>query len=175
MRQSMMLLGFVLLMGWNPWVKEVRTGVNSSDQQPLVVFLVRHAEKSSATSDPELTDLGKRRATRLADMLQDVAIDQVHSSDFQRTRQTAAPLAKQKGLEVRLYNPRELEILATSLCDLGGKHVVVGHSNTTPQLVKLLGGEAGKPIDDESEYDRLYVLTKAADGTVHSLILRYEP
>ena len=38
----------------------------------------------------------------------------------------------------------------------GLRHLVVGHSNTTPPLVELFGGDAGPPIDEASEYDRLY-------------------
>jgi hypothetical protein len=50
---------------------------------------------------------------------------------------------------------------------------VVGHSNTTPQLVGLLGGEAGKPIDDSREFDRLYIVVLGRTGEVTTMQLRY--
>ena len=48
-----------------------------------------------------------------------------------------------------------------------------GHSNTTPSLAGLLGGEPGSKIDEAGEYDRLYVITVDKDGTAQSLLLRY--
>jgi hypothetical protein len=50
---------------------------------------------------------------------------------------------------------------------------VVGHSDTTPELVGLLGGDPGAPIDEPTEYDRLYVVTLGPDGTVTTVLLRY--
>ena len=52
-----------------------------------------------------------------------------------------------------------------------GNHLVVGHSNTPPMLVEALGGAPGGPIG-EDEYDRLYVVTLAPDGPVHTALLR---
>jgi hypothetical protein len=49
---------------------------------------------------------------------------------------------------------------------------VVGHSNTTTELVTLLGGEPGTEIEESSEYDRLYILTINPSG-VTTLLLRY--
>ena len=51
--------------------------------------------------------------------------------------------------------------------------LVAGHSNTTPKLVELLGGNPGPPIDEKTEYDRLYVVVLGADGAVTTTLLRY--
>jgi hypothetical protein len=51
--------------------------------------------------------------------------------------------------------------------------LIVGHSNTTPELTKLLGGDSGTEINEKGEYDRLYIVTIGKDGTVNSVILRY--
>lgn len=139
---------------------------------PLTVFLVRHAEKIDASPDPELSDAGKARALELAALLRDTGIDRILSSDYRRTRDTAAPIAVELGLEVELYEPDELGVLAEQIRASTGRALVVGHSNTTPQLVQLLGGEPGSEID-ESEYDRLYVVTIGPDGAVSTLLLRY--
>ena len=55
----------------------------------------------------------------------------------------------------------------------GGRHLVVGHSNTVPELVALLGGDGGPPIDEAGEYDRLYVVTLTANGRVRSELRHY--
>ena len=142
-------------------------------QEPLVVFAVRHAEKVLGTSDPKLTGEGQERARALAAALRSARLDHVHSSDYRRTRETAAPVATDHGLEVELYDPGDLPGLAEALLGNGGRHLVVGHSNTTPSLVGLLGGEPEGAIDESVEYDRLYVVTVGPDGYVNSALLRY--
>ncbi len=142
-------------------------------QEPLVVFLVRHAEKVDASRDPELSAVGSERAVALARSLRDAGIEHVHSSDFIRTRKTAAPIAAKLDLEVELYDPRDLPALVERLLKTGGRHLVVGHSNTTPSAVELLGGEPGSEIDEQSEYDRLYAVTIGADGAVATVLMRY--
>ena len=138
-----------------------------------VVFLVRHAEKASASPDPGLTEAGETRAQALAELLRDAGVDVVYSTDYRRTRDTAAPLAVKLGLGLTTYDPRNLGELAADIRSQGVRCLVVGHSNTTPELVGLLGGEPGPPIDEKSEYDRLYVVTIGADGAVETVVLRY--
>lgn len=137
----------------------------------LEVFLVRHAEKQ-AGNDPALTKAGAERAEALADLLEDAGISHIRSSDFVRTRQTAAPLAARLNLPIRLYDPRDLPALAAQLREEGGRHLVVGHSNTTPPLAEELGGEGGTPIVEATEYDRLYLVTITGDET-ETFLLRY--
>lgn len=137
------------------------------------VFLVRHAEKAPADADPILTKAGKERAQALARQLRDAGIEVIYSTDYRRTRDTAAPLASQLGMEITLYDPGNLGDLAAAISQRGGRCLVVGHSNTTPELVGLLGGEPGPPIDEQSEHDRLYVVTIGPDGAVETVVLRY--
>ncbi len=143
-----------------------------AQEAPAVVYLVRHAEKADDSRDPALSAEGVERAHLLARVLADAGITRIISSDFQRTRDTAAPLADRLGLTVEIYDPRALDQVAQDLRDAGGRVLVSGHSNTTPQLVELLGGQPGTPIRDADEYDRLYVLTLGTDGT-STVLLRY--
>lgn len=136
-----------------------------AQSEPVVVYLVRHAERGDdGTSDPPITPAGEERARLLASMLRDAGITHVHTTDYRRTRATAAPVAAVQGLRTSFYEARELAALAAYLRRTPGRHLVVGHSDTTPALVRELGGEPGPPIAD-SEYDRLYVLTLSAEGT----------
>ena len=137
------------------------------------VFLVRHAEKTTEKKDPGLTEAGKARAVALADRLEDEGITHIHSSDYIRTRDTAAPLAERLGLEVALYNPRDLPGMAETLKAMPGRHLVVGHSNTTGELTELLGGDGGTPIVEAWEYDRLYVVTIETGEPVKSYLTRF--
>lgn len=149
------------------------------------ILLVRHAERADdGTRDPGLTDAGARRSQALAGLLVDAGVTAIHSTETRRTLATAAPLADALGLVPTHYDPGALADFADGLVALPGRHLVVGHSNTTPTLAEHLGGEGHGAIVEAWEYDRLYVLTfrcRAAraevpgDGTaeVETLLLRY--
>ena len=135
-------------------------------------FLVRHAEtEPDGTRNPPLSPEGRDRARRLAEVLVDADLEAVYTTDYVRTRDTAAPAAQQLAVGVTLYDPRDLSGLADLLLERGGRALVVGHSNTTPALVEALGGDPGEPIA-ESEHDRLYVLV-AETNRIRTIQLRF--
>lgn len=135
------------------------------------IYLVRHAEKASG-QDPHLTIVGRARAEILAAELADADLTAIYSTDTHRTRETAAPTAKSHGLTVLPYDASNLETFVNVLRATPGNILVVGHSNTTPELVKALGGKPGAPIVEATEYDRLYVLT-ANDRRYRTELRRY--
>lgn len=149
----------------------VFAGAMPSSETPVLaepnsttILLVRHAEKeTNGASDPALTAVGEERADRLAQLLHPFGVTHVWSSDYRRCRDTAAPLLEASGLELELYDPRNLPALVERLRATPGRHLVVGHSNTTPALAELLGGDGGEPIYEPSEYDRLYLLVLGAE------------
>jgi phosphohistidine phosphatase SixA len=144
------------------------------DAGESVFFLVRHAEKVDESQDPPLTEEGERRAAALAETLRDAGVERIYSSDYQRCRETAAPLADRLGLEPILFDPDDLAALAEKLLASPGRSLVVGHSDTTPELAGLLGGEGGTPIADD-EYNRLYVLYRRSGSGTSTVLLRYGP
>ncbi len=142
-------------------------GLTAKDQH---IYLSRHAEKVIDIPNPGLTEQGKRRAQWLADYLKDKFIEVVYSTDYERTRQTAAPVASLFKKELTLYQPQEQSEFAKLLLSDGRNSFVTGHSNTTPALVKLLGGDPGQPIA-EHQYDRLYLLVIDEKGRVTTTVL----
>jgi len=138
-----------------------------------VFFLARHAEKQAEGDDPGLDEAGRARAGELADMLADTGLTSIYSTDFRRTRETAQAVATRLGLAVRLYDPAEPGPLLDALRQAGGRYLLVGHSNTVPELADRLGGEPFEPIDEEGEYDRLYVVTVDNAGDASTVLLRY--
>ena len=164
-------LSAITLIGCSP--RPDAPAASESEQKPLVVFCVRHAEKVDSSEDPELSAVGLERAAALARTLRSAEIEYVHSSDFIRTRDTAAPAAADHGLEVELYDPRDLPALVEKLREAGGRHLVVGHSGSTSELAELLSGQPSSAIDDGGEYDRLYVVTVGRDGEASSVLMRY--
>lgn len=123
------------------------------------VYLARHGETEGDDPGRWLSDVGWARAEALAERLAGAGIEGIYTTDYRRTRETAAPLAERLGAEPVLYDPDDLAGFAARLREglraAGGTVLVVGHSNTTPELVELLGGEPGEPIAEE-EHGRLY-------------------
>jgi broad specificity phosphatase PhoE len=167
--RTLAVVGFALSLSGCPPPVEA-----PPDSPESVFFLVRHAEKANQTDESPLTEEGRARAENLARLLGDAGVDRIYSSDYVRTRDTAAPLASDRGLEVELYDPDRLGELAETLLASPGRSLVVGHSNTTPELAGLLGGEPGPPIS-EDEYDRLYVLSHRPGVGTTTILLRLAP
>ena len=137
-----------------------------------VVYLVRHAERADDSPDSALSEKGRLRADTLARLLGEASISQIYSTDTRRTRATAQPLAEALQLPITEYPASELASLAATLMTLDHNALVVGHSNTTPQLARLLGIRAVQEIS-ELEYDRLYIVVLAAGKPVADSVLRY--
>ena len=72
-----------------------------------------------------------------------------------------------------IYDPQQLGDLAQALRMAEGRSLVIGHSNTTPELVEQLGGDPGPAIDEAAEYDRLYSVTLLPGEPVATVLLRY--
>jgi phosphohistidine phosphatase SixA len=122
-------------------------------EQPTWYF-VRHFEKQLG-DNPSLTETGKARAEVLATFFSDKPLNHVYSTDYNRTLETATPVAALKNVDIQSYDPRNLVEFATQIKTLN--HVlVVGHSNTTPELLGLMGGAI--ITIKESEYGELYVV-----------------
>ncbi len=154
---STALLAAVSVLGSVPPVSAIQVPADG-DSGPVVVYLVRHAEKAEdGTDDPPLTLAGQIRVRVLRQMLNDAGLTHVYTTDWKRTRDTARPFAEALGVEPTVYDPRRLQAFAATLRGTPGIHFVSGHSNTTPLLVAALGGNPFEPID-EMEYDRLYIV-----------------
>jgi 2,3-bisphosphoglycerate-dependent phosphoglycerate mutase len=129
----------------------------------LTIILLRHAEKdASPTADktnPELSADGRLRAQRLVRIVNKYKPDAIYSSDFIRTRETVAPLALKRRLNVQIYDHRNLKALADLIMTGKIKRLlIVGHNTTTPALVNLLIGQEKYKALAETEYDKIFVV-----------------
>jgi 2,3-bisphosphoglycerate-dependent phosphoglycerate mutase len=129
---------------------------------PEQIYLFRHSEKQ-AGKDPALTERGKQRANYLISLVARSKTLHVFSSDYQRTLQTAAPLAKHFSTKVNVYDARNLEALKSELLKLQGDVAVIGHSNTTPELAALLANTPVK-LMHEKDFSSYYRLTKQSSN-----------
>lgn len=137
---------------------------------PQIVYVTRHAEKGATDKDPDLTVQGAARARGIALLLHRTGISHIFSTATRRTRQTAQPLAERLKLNVETYDAAKPASAIEKIKALPGPTLLVGHSNTVPDLVKMLGGAPGAPIEDD-EYDRLYQVTLHDNGSVSTVLL----
>ena len=129
----------------------------SSSFSQSTVFIVRHAEKADDSKDAELSEAGRARAEALANMLRDSKISVIYTTEFKRTQQTAAPLAKALGLTVTTLPAENRAALVAKLRTSTANSLVVGHGNTIPDIIKALG--ISEPVNiSESDYDNLFVV-----------------
>lgn len=140
----------------------------------VTVFLVRHAEKAASGDDPGLSEAGAKRAESLAVALGDAGITAIFSSEYKRTQDTAAPLAKRLGLPVTSVPGKDIDGLVAKLRALapGARALVVGHSNTVPAVAAKLTGAKVAELT-EADFDRLIVAVCGKDGQGEVLTLRY--
>jgi len=134
-----------------------------AQHRKLTIILLRHAEKDLAgdvnNPDPNLSAEGNLRAQRLIEAVRKYQPDAIFSSQFIRTRATAAPLARKNRMMIQIYNHRNLkEIAELAMSGKFKRILIVGHNTTTPALANLLiGQDKYKPLA-ESEYDKIWVV-----------------
>ncbi len=151
------------------------------------VLLIRHADRdipSAGTPDPPLNARGKTRARKLIHVLSTTGIRAVYTSDTTRAIMTAKPyldayarrplpfpMLLLRPSVVRLFDP--IEIKNHILTHHAGQTVlVVGHSNTVPELIRQLGGTSLPDIDD-CEFDNLFVLVRYSSTKASLTKLKY--
>ena len=142
------------------------------------VVVVRHAEKELGTiEDPPLSQAGEQRAQLLARMFGEREgpgrIDAIFASDTRRAQRTAAPLADRLGIAVTTVGGKDVDgLLHRIRAHHGGRVVVVGHSNTVPEIVGRLTGARVPPIADD-DYSQMYVITIPTLGPASLLRASY--
>jgi phosphohistidine phosphatase SixA len=109
-------------------------------QQPEPAFYVmRHLQKGTG-EDPGLTEQGRSCAARVAEELAGSGIRAIFASRTKRAQETAAPTASRLGVAPAPYDPRDTPGLIAQVRAQPGSVLVVGHSNTVPDIVQGLGG-----------------------------------
>ena len=148
-----------------------------------VFFVVRHAEKAATPSgqppshammadDPPLSPAGEQRAARLAAMLAHSGITQIYTTEYKRTRQTAAPLAEKLKIKPVMAAAKDPAPLVAQLKKATAPVLVVGHGNTVPALIKALGITEPITLRDD-EYDDLFIVVRTAAARPTLIRLKY--
>jgi len=149
----------------------------SAAQAQQEIILVRHAElQAGAMAAPKnvpLSPAGKERAQRLAALLKDAGVGAIYVTDFTRTNETAQPLSQELDRPLTVISKGDQQDLAARLQKNHGGQVVlvVGHTDTLPDLLKGLG-HPGVKIEAQ-DYGNIFVVTPRAGAAPALLRLRY--
>ena len=142
--------------------------------QGTTVILIRHAERTAqpGNNDPHLNAAGKSRAKLLLHVLSQANVSAIYTSEFIRTKETAQPLAEALGLSpITASDPEDIK--EDIVLNHSGKTVlVVGHSDTVPEVIQLLGDTSGHVIGDD-EFDNMFIATVLSESSVRVTRLKY--
>jgi broad specificity phosphatase PhoE len=136
--------------------------LSAQDFQSTTFYVVRHADRDG--SNDSLTEAGIARAKQLAILMKTFRVEAIYSTDTERTQNTAKPTAEALDLDVTSYGDLTDDWFQKLKTDHAGQAVlIVGHSNTSGQIVNGLGG-AGDFSLEEDEYENLFIVTTKPDG-----------
>ena len=139
------------------------------------IFIVRHGEKLDPKNDASLlSKAGRRRAEDLKRTLRSTALTAVYCTEYERTRQTAAPAAEASGVTPTVIRSDDAEGLAKALLSRPRSEdvLVVGHTDTIPELLSLLGVKAKMAIA-EGDFDNLFIVSPSTSGSATMRRLHY--
>ncbi len=144
----------------------------SSSRAQEAIFVVRHAERLDDSRDSPLSPEGRARAERLAQMLRDAGITAIYVSEFQRTAQTAQPLADLLKLPLVKTPATDEPALLSKMRASGprARVLVVSHSDRMPALLHDLGDPHDVTIA-ANQYDDVF-LVGPRDSPGASLVMR---
>jgi 2,3-bisphosphoglycerate-dependent phosphoglycerate mutase len=173
----LLILSFTILFTFPTFAQDETIDVVEHQTETTTYYFIRHAEKNRSDANnknPNLIQEGILRAAKWSLVLDNVKFDAVYSTDYNRTKQTAQPTAEKNGLDITIYDPRNL-YSKDFINQTNGKTVlVVGHSNTTPKFVNaVLGQEKYKSIDDSNNAN-LYIVTILTTGEKSDVLLVIE-
>ncbi len=127
-------------------------------EPPLTVLLIRHADRQG--SQDKLSNAGEARAQELVHVLEKSGVNAIYHSNAIRTEKTAAPLAMAIGITPAAIAAADTTLLVNDIRTQHSSHtvLVVGHSDTVPEIITALGGPSIPNIAG-NEFDNLFVLT----------------
>ncbi len=119
-------------------------------------LIFRHAEREGRAD--QLSAAGQQRAEVLKQLGKSFRVAAIYSTDFNRTKGTVAPMAEALDLQVETYPVQGFDWLKQVEQKHQGKVIaIVGHSNTTGEMVAALSGVKPKPIEHD-DYDRMFIV-----------------
>ena len=146
------------------------TKVAVAQNKTTTIYLIRHAEKADNSKNTNLSEMGLMRASHWDDVFSAVHFDAIYSTNYNRTLQTAEPTALTQKIAVTTYDPKDFNLEKIKKDHLGQTILIVGHSNTIPDLINKLIGQNVYPIIEETAFGNLYMVTINGEVVNHQLL-----
>lgn len=112
-------------------------------------YVVRHFDTPKGEKDPDLLPQGAARAEALARWFRGKRLCAILVTQYKRTRQTAAPTAAGRSIAIQSYDAADTAGVVARAKASACPVLIVGHSNTVPDIVEKLGG--ARPADLKHE------------------------
>jgi DNA-binding winged helix-turn-helix (wHTH) protein/phosphohistidine phosphatase SixA len=148
---------------------------HESESNVTQIYILRHAEKSDSSSkNPNLSSKGIKHANYWKKVLQYVKFDRVLTTDYIRSIKTAKIISGELNIEPEIYHPMSFEILKFIQDIQGEKALIIGHSNTIPDMVNRLIDESKYPPMSHENYNLMYLITIDKNGDTSSSLMHIE-
>ncbi|MBL6590711.1 MAG: histidine phosphatase family protein [Flavobacteriaceae bacterium] len=149
------------------------TSFYASSQECSYFYLIRHAEKlriDKTERNPKLNEKGVLRAEKWKEILKNINLDKIYSTNYNRTIETANPTSKLQNIDIIIYSPSNSDYKNFKEINKGKKVLIVGHSNTIPNFVNgLIEKDFYDQIDDLNN-SNLYLVNICGDKVSHHLL-----
>ncbi|MCF6299987.1 MAG: winged helix-turn-helix domain-containing protein [Proteobacteria bacterium] len=151
---------------------QVATIKQESKSNVTQIYILRHTEKSDLSSeDPTLSEAGVKRANYWKQVVQHVDFDRIFTTNFIRNIETADIMAEGLNIKPELYYPMSFEVLKFVQKIQGQKVLIIGHSNTIPDMVNRLIDEIRYAPMSHKNYNLMYLITINENGDTSSSLL----
>ncbi|MFV8324155.1 histidine phosphatase family protein [uncultured Flavobacterium sp.] len=144
--------------------------ISFGQQSTTTYYFIRHAEKVDNSQNPDLSEIGLERANLWNKIFSEISFDEIYSTDYKRTIQTATPTATTKKIQIKLYNPKTIAIESFQKETLGKKVLIIGHSNTTPNFVNQIINQKIYADIEDTTFGNLYIVTINGETITHQLL-----
>ena len=149
------------------------TSFCSYSQECSSFYLIRHAEKlriDKTERNPKLNEKGVLRAEKWKEILKNINLDKIYSTNYKRTIETANPTSKSQNVDITIYSPSNIDYRNFKEINKGKKVLIVGHSNTIPNFVNGLIEEGFYEQIDDLNNSNLYLVNICDNNVSHQLL-----
>lgn len=154
---------------------EFKSILKESNSNMTQIYILRHTEKSDTENeDPQLSEAGINRANYWKKVLQYVNIDRIYTTNYIRNKQTANILKGDKNITPEIYYPMSFEVLDFIKNIQGQKVLIIGHSNTIPDMINRIIGESTYPPMSHKNYNLMHLVTISTSGETSSNVLHID-
>lgn len=146
-----------------------------SESNTTQIYFLRHAEQIDiGIEDSPLSEVGKLHADYWKTVFQNIQFDRVYATKYVRNTKTAEIITAGTALRLELYSPMSFEVRKLIAQFQGQKVLIIGHSNTIPDMVNRLINETRYSSMPHDNYNLVFIVTVNKNGDTSSTVLQIE-